>query len=86
MSRSGFACLLVLIPLLLAGCSGSTQGPDGPPSPKTTKVGGVLMIDGKPAPLGVVELKLYPKGREIKPGENVAKCVVGAEGRYTFSS
>ena len=87
MHRSRFFCLLLLVPPLLAGCWGST-GPDGPPPPKTTKVGGVLLVDGEPATLakGVVELKLYPKGRELKPGESVPKCVAGPDGKYTFSS
>ena len=46
------------------------------------------MVDGEPAPFikGVVELKLYPKGREIKPGESVPKCVAGQDGKYTFSA
>ena len=77
--------LLLFIPLLLASCSGSA-GPDGPPTPKTAKVGGVIMIDGQPAPIGLVELKLYPKGREVKPGEHIPKCRVGKEGKYIFSS
>ncbi len=77
--------MLLLAPLLLAGCS-STTGPDGPEAPKTTKVGGVLLIDGEPAPLGVVELKLYPKGGDLKPGMRVPKCLVRPEGRFDFSS
>ena len=78
---------MLLVPLLIAGCSGST-GPDGPPPPKTTSVGGVLLVDGEPVPFtkGVVELKLYPKGRELKPGESVPKCTAGQDGKYTFSS
>lgn len=87
MHRVRFLGVLLFIPQLLAGCSGST-GPDGPPPPKTTSVGGVLLVDGEPATLakGVVELKLYPKGRDVKPGESVPKCVAGLDGKYTFSS
>jgi hypothetical protein len=85
MQRQMFFYLLVMAPLLLVSCS-SKKGPDGPPPPKTTKVGGVLMVNGKPAPTGLVELKLYPKGRELKPNEQVPICRVGNEGRYTFSS
>ncbi len=87
MPRSRFFLLMLLVPLLIAGCSGST-GPDGPPPPKTTSVGGVLLVDGEPVPFtkGVVELKLYPKGREVKPGESVPKCIAGQDGKYTFSS
>ncbi|MCA9008580.1 MAG: hypothetical protein KDB01_02480 [Planctomycetaceae bacterium] len=87
MHRPKNFCVLLLVSLLLAGCSSST-GPDGPPPPKTTRVGGVLLVDGEPSPLvkGVVELKLYPKGREVKPGESVPECIVGQDGKYTFSS
>ena len=35
---------------------------------------------------GVVELKLYPKGRQVKPEESVPKCIAGQDGKYTFSS
>ena len=85
MLHTNFQRLLLLVPLLLSACSGST-GPDGPPSPKTAKIGGVLLIDGQPAPIGFIELKLYPKGREPKPEENIPMCLVGLDGRYTFSS
>lgn len=80
-----FACLLVLTPLLLASCSG-TKGPQGPPTPKTTKVGGELIIDGDPAPKFVVELKLYEKGHDPTPEQMIPKCVVGDNGKYQFSS
>jgi hypothetical protein len=72
---------------MYAGCSGST-GPDGPPPPKTTSVGGVFWVDGEPVAMtkGVVELKLYPKGRQVKPEESVPKCIAGQDGKYTFSS
>lgn len=85
MLQSKLSRLLLFVPLLLASCS-STTGPEGPPAPETTAVGGVLMIDGKPAPRGLVELKLYPKGREPKPGERIPICLVGPDGKYEFSS
>ena len=86
MHRSKFFWLLLVIPTLMTGCSGST-GPDGPPPPETSKVSGVILIDGEPAELMVaVELKLYPQGRVPKVGERVAKCIADQEGKYTFSS
>jgi len=75
----------VWIPLLLASCSWS-KGPDGPATPQTTRVGGVLKIDGQPAPVGEVELKLYSLGTPEKPGDVIANCVVGQGGRYEFNS
>ncbi len=44
------------------------------------------MIDGKPAPPGLIEMKLYPKGRKPKAGERIPKCIVRKEGRFSFSS
>jgi hypothetical protein len=46
----------------------------------------VLLFDGKPAPRGVVELKLYEKGHDPTPEQMIPKCVVGDEGKYQFSS
>lgn len=83
MLRTKLSWLLVLIPLLQASCS---SGPKGPPTPKTNKVGGVILIDGNPAPRGEVELKLYTKGQEVKRGEVVANCLVGEGGKYEFNS
>jgi hypothetical protein len=83
MLRTKLPCLLVLIPLALASCS---KGPKGPPTPKTTKVGGTLLIDGKPAPKGNIELKLYKKGSDQAKAEVVANCLVGDEGKYQFNS
>jgi hypothetical protein len=80
-----FQSLLLLAPFILTSCTGSS-GPNGPPTPKTARIGGVITIDGQPAPMGLVELKLYPKGRELKPGEHVPKCRVGADGKFVFSS
>lgn len=85
MLHTKFPCLVVLVPLLFASCSSET-GPKGPPTPKTTKVGGVLMFDGEPAPVGQVELKLYEKGHDPTPGQMIPKCVVGVDGKYEFSS
>ena len=85
MLRSNIFFITLLLPLFTLGCSSST-GPDGPPAPRTVQVGGVLKVDGEPAPLGVIELKLYPKGGELKPGMRVPKCLVGQEGKYAFSS
>ncbi len=86
MHCSKFSCGLLWVPVLLAGCSSST-GPDGPPPPKTSPVSGVILIDGKPPELmTAVELKLYPKGRKIKPDDRVPKCTAGLDGKYTFSS
>ena len=84
MPHSKNSWLLCLLPLLLASC-GST-GPDGPPPPETSQVSGTVMIDGKPAPRGEVVLKLYPKGRELKPGERIPQCIVGPDGEFSFSS
>ena len=44
------------------------------------------MIDGEPAPRGMVELKLYEKGHDPTPEQMVPKCVVGDNGKYQFSS
>lgn len=46
------------------------------------------MVDGEPMTFtkGVIELKLYPKAGQVKPGEPVPKCIAGQDGRYTFSS
>ncbi len=85
MHHSKFSCVLLCALLLLAGCS-SSSGPEGPPPPNTSQIGGVLLIDGEPPPLGLIEMKLYPKGRAPKPGERIPKCIVGQDGRYTFSS
>jgi hypothetical protein len=86
MKRTHLTSLLLLTVLWIVGCSGSGSGPDGPPVPKTTRVGGTIMINGKPAPIGVVELKLYGRGKATKPGDTVPKCLVGTEGKYVFSS
>lgn len=85
MLHSKFVWLLVFVPLVLASCSSST-GPKVPVTPKTTKVGGVLLFDGKPAPRFEVELKLYEKGHEPTPTQMIPKCVVGENGKYQFSS
>lgn len=85
MVRTKFLCVAVAVPLLVASCSWS-KGPEGPPTPKTTRVGGVVMIDGKPAPRGEVELKLYAKGSEPAPDAVVPNCLVGEGGRYDFNS
>lgn len=85
MTRRTNHSLIVPLLLLLASCSW-TKGPSGPPTPKTTKVGGFILIDGEPAPRGEVELKLYAKGSEQSPGAVVANCVVGEDGRYEFNS
>lgn len=79
------SCVFLVVPLLSAGCS--SKGPDGPPPPPTSPVSGVFLIDGKPAPqMTAVELKLYPKGREPKPEERIPKCIVGRDGKFTFSA
>jgi hypothetical protein len=83
MLRTKFSCLLILVPLGVASCS---SGPTGPPTPKTSKVGGVFKINGEPAPIGEVELKLYAKGRDVTQGEVVANCIVGEGGKYAFNS
>ena len=83
--RSWLICFLILAPFLLVACSRDT-GPKIPPTPKTTKVGGVLMFDGAPAPRGVVELKLYEKGHDPTSGQLIPKCLVGEDGKYKFSS
>jgi len=44
------------------------------------------MLDGQPPPPGALELKLYPKGYQANSAERVAKCRVGPEGEYAFSS
>lgn len=87
MPRLLFLCVLYASHTLIGGCSHST-GPNGPPPPKTTRVSGVFLVDGEPLPFvkGVVELKLYPKGRDLKPGDAVPECVVAQDGKYTFSS
>ena len=85
MLRTRLTCLLALVSLLLGSCS-AEKGPKGPPTPKTTKVGGVLLFDGKPAPRGFVELKLYEKGHEPTPTQMIPKCMVGENGKYQFSS
>ena len=85
MLRMNFACLMALVLLVLTSCSGST-GPKGPPTPKTTKVGGLLLFDGQPAPRGLVELKLYEKGHDPKPAQMIPRAIVGENGKYEFSS
>ena len=64
---------------VLDGARGTSASHDG-------AVGGEIWIDGKPAPPGIVELKLYPKGRDPEPDERIAKCLVGKDGKYKFSS
>lgn len=76
---------MIIAPLLITGCS-STTGPDGPTPPKTTPVSGTILIDGEPAPLGVTELKLYPKEGDVKPGMRTPKCYVKQNGEFIFSS
>lgn len=71
--------------LLVWGCSFST-GPDGPPPPETVEVSGELWIDADPAPAGIVELKLYPRGRDPEPDERIPMCRVGKDGKFQFSS
>lgn len=83
MLRTKFTFLLMLIPLALSACS---KGPKGPPTPKTTQVGGTILIDGEPAPKGQVELKLYKKGTDEKSAEAVANCLVGDGGKFQFNS
>lgn len=85
MLRVTFICLIALYSLVLTSCSGST-GPKGPPTPKTTKVKGILLFDGQPAPRGLVELKLYEKGHDPKPTQMIPKAIVGENGKYEFSS
>ena len=85
MPRMKFSRPALLFPLLLVSCSW-TKGPQGPPTPETTKVAGGVLIDGEPAPRGEVELKLYKKGDGGSPGEVVASCLVRDEGRYEFNS
>lgn len=78
--------LLVLVPVLIAGCS---KGPDGPTPPKTSVVSGTVLVNGKPAPVieyGQIELKLYPKGRDPKPGERIPKCLADKDGNFVFNS
>ncbi|WP_010585785.1 hypothetical protein [Schlesneria paludicola] len=84
MLHSKISRLLLLVPFLLASCS--EKGPKAPVTPKTTSVGGTVMIDGDPAPKGQIEMKLYVKGAEVKPGELVANCLIGEGGKYRFSS
>lgn len=85
MLHTKYPYFLVLVLLTIPACSSPT-GPKAPPTPKTTKVKGVLMIDGKPAPKAVVELKLYEKGHDPTPTQMIPRCVVGDDGKFQFSS
>ena len=80
-----YSWIVLIVPLLLVSCS-STTGPDGPPPPPTSKVGGVVRIDGKPAPMAQVVFNLYPIGRDRKPGERLPQCLVRDDGQFAFSS
>lgn len=84
MLHTNISRLLLLVPIFLAACS--EKGPRAPVTPKTTSVGGAVMIDGDPAPKGQIEMKLYAKGTDDKPGDVVAKCFVGDGGKFRFSS
>lgn len=44
------------------------------------------MIDGQPAPIAQVVLKLYPEGREPKQGQRLPQCLVREDGKFAFST